>query len=120
MPLHFVTAAFDKIKGKLCMKTQSVRSTFQSKMLQNSSRSAQAGSRERPRFKDSEFIQSSRCENPDCPGGCVEVAHKKGIVAVRSTLTAGSGTRPTAQFTDVEWLHFLEAVKAGDFGFGLA
>jgi hypothetical protein len=62
-----------------------------------------------PQFTDSDFVKSSRCAYP--PGGCVEVAIKGGVVAVRD---AKDRTRALV-FSKTEWDAFVLGVKAGEF-----
>lgn len=48
-------------------------------------------------------------------GSCVEVAPIEGGVAVRDSKDPDG---PILQYTDAEWLVFLNAVKNGEFGRG--
>ena len=62
-----------------------------------------------PQFTDADFVKSSYCTSP--PGGCVEIAAKDGVVAVRDTKNPGHMLR----FTTAEWEAFIKGVKIGEF-----
>ena len=62
-----------------------------------------------PQFSDADFVKSSYCTSP--PGGCVEVAAKDGIVAVRDTKNPGH----LLYFSTAEWEAFIGGVKSGEF-----
>lgn len=62
-----------------------------------------------PQFSDSDFIRSSRCVYP--PGGCLEVAMKDGVVAVRDARNPKS----VLLFSSGEWEAFIKGAKAGEF-----
>jgi hypothetical protein len=64
-------------------------------------------------FDDGDFVKSSRCVSP--PGGCVEVAIKGNVVAVRD---AKNPTCAPLIFTKSEWDAFVQGVKAGEFDAG--
>ncbi len=59
------------------------------------------------RFEDSEFKKVS-CET----NRCVEVAHRDGVVAVRSTTDPA---KDTVYFTREEWSAFIAGVKNSEF-----
>ena len=65
----------------------------------------------RPQFSDTDFAKSSYCVYP--PGGCVEVAAKDGIVAVRDT----KNPERMLVFSRTEWEAFVQGVKKGEFDF---
>lgn len=61
-------------------------------------------------FEDRDFTKSSLCVYP--PGGCVEVAQKNGLIAVRD---AKDPSQPSLVFDKSEWQAFVAGVKAGEF-----
>lgn len=62
-----------------------------------------------PQFSDAEFIRSSSCTYP--PGGCVEVAIKDGVVAVRD----GQNPERVLIFGTADWQTFIQGAKRGEF-----
>jgi hypothetical protein len=62
-----------------------------------------------PQFAEADFVKSSYCTSP--PGGCVEVAAKNGVVAVRGTKNPGH----MLYFSTAEWKAFIQGVKSGEF-----
>lgn len=62
-----------------------------------------------PQFSDTDFAKSSYCVSP--PGGCVEVAIKDGVVAVRDA----KKPEDMLFFTKAEWETFVRGVKTGEF-----
>lgn len=48
-------------------------------------------------------------------GGCVEVAQRSAVVAVRDSKDPGG---PKLTFSPEEWRAFVAGVKAGEFGLG--
>ena len=63
-----------------------------------------------PAFDDKDFTKSSYCVYP--PGGCVEVAQKDGIIALRD---AKNPSQSALLFNSAEWQAFITGVKAGEF-----
>ena len=62
-----------------------------------------------PQFSEADFAKSSYCVSP--PGGCVEVAAKDGVVAVRDAKKPAD----ILFFTKGEWEAFIQGVKTGEF-----
>lgn len=61
-------------------------------------------------FQDSDFRKSSFTGIDRW--ACVAVAHRDGVVAVRSTTDAA---KKTVYFTDEEWTAFIAGVKNAEF-----
>ncbi len=61
-------------------------------------------------FDKEDFIKSSRCVYP--PGGCVEVAMKENLIAIRD---AKDLAQVPLVFTKAEWDAFVQGVKLGEF-----
>ena len=61
-------------------------------------------------FRDDEFRKSSYTGTDRW--ACVEVAQRKGVVAVRSTTDP---QKTIVRFTKEEWDAFLKGVKGGEF-----
>lgn len=66
------------------------------------------------RFGDADFVQSS--SSPPNYFNCVAVAHKDGIVAVRSSY---DDQKRTVFFNEDEWRSFIYGAKKGEFDFGI-
>ena len=64
----------------------------------------------RMEFADHEFRKSSSC--PPGRWACVEVAMRKGVVAVRNTTDL---SKTTLYYTDKEWAAFIGGVKKNEF-----
>jgi hypothetical protein len=62
-----------------------------------------------PLFSENDFVKSSHCVYP--PGGCVEVAAKDGIIAVRDA----KNPEQILRFNKAEWSAFVDGVKNGEF-----
>lgn len=65
-------------------------------------------------FFDEDFKKSSFSMQPGKRGGggCVSVAQKNGMIAVRDTKDA---TKTTLYFNRDEWTAFLAGIKSGEF-----
>lgn len=61
------------------------------------------------RFSDGDFVKSSYCTST--PGGCVEVARKDGVTAIRDAKNPDR----TLLFASEEWHAFVKGIKAGEF-----
>ena len=64
-----------------------------------------------PQFKDGDFKVSPMCDLSQPSPQCVRIAHKGGVVAVRSSQ---SGDK-TLLFDNGEWRAFVQGVKSGAF-----
>ncbi|HHT9130287.1 MAG TPA: DUF397 domain-containing protein [Candidatus Brocadiaceae bacterium] len=64
-------------------------------------------------FKDRDFVKSSASQ-PGSIINCVAVAHKAGVIGVRSNRDAN---KKTLFFDKGEWGAFIQGVKNGEFDF---